>query len=159
MPADEPGRLTLTTTLHPRGPAAAVLLTDEQLEHLGQGAKTPAVRVTVNGAYSFEGRVGRMKGETMVGFNKAVRAAAGVEPGDEITVELVVDVGPREIDVPEDLAAALAAAQGATEKFGAYAYSHRKEFARNVADAKKVETREKRIADTVAKVLAGEKPR
>lgn len=159
MPADEPGRLTITTTLHPRGPAAAVILTDEQLEHLGQGAKTPPVRVTVNGGYTFEGRVGRMKGETLVGFNKAVRTAAGVEAGDEITIELVLDDGPREVEVPDDLAAALAAAAGAREKFDAYAPSHRKEFARAVAEAKKAETRERRIADTVAKVLAGEKPR
>jgi hypothetical protein len=156
MPADPPGRLTLRTTLEPRGPAAAVLLTDEQLAHLGQGAKTPAVRVTVNGSYTFDGRVGRMKGETLVGFNKAVRSAAGVEPGDEIEVELVVDATPRSVDVPEDLAAALGAAPGATEKFDALAYSHRKEFARWVADAKRAETRERRVTETVRQVLAGE---
>jgi hypothetical protein len=156
MPADQPGRLTLKTTLVPRGPAAAVMLTDEQLEHLGQGAKTPAVRVTVNGGYAFDGRVGRMKGETLVGFNKAVRTAAGVEAGDEIEVELVVDTAPREVEVPEDLAAALAAEPGATEKFDALAYSHRKEFARWVADAKRAETRERRVAEAVQKVLAGQ---
>lgn len=156
MPADAPGRLTLTTTLVPRGPAAAVVLTDEELAHLGRGAKTPAVRVTVNGAYSFDGRVGRMKGETLVGFNKAVRTAAGVEAGDEIEVELVLDAAPRVVEVPAELAAALAAQPGATEKFDALAPSHRKEFTRWVTDAKRAETRERRLAEAVRKVLAGE---
>lgn len=87
--------MILRAVLHPRGPAAAVVLTDEQLEGIGQGAKTPAVRVTVNGSYTFAGRIGRMGGETLLGFNKAVRTAAGVAPGDEVELLVELDTGER----------------------------------------------------------------
>lgn len=151
--------VTIRATLHPRGPAAAVLLTDEQLAAIGQGKKTPAVRVTVNGSYTFEGRIGRMGGETLLGFNKAVRTAAGVEAGDELELTIVLDEGPREVPLPDDLAAALASEPAILAKFEALAPSHRKEYARWVGEAKKPETREKRIAETLEKAAAGLPPR
>lgn len=46
-PPDKP--VHIRATLEPRGPAAAIVLTDEQVTRIGQGAKTPPVRVTVNG--------------------------------------------------------------------------------------------------------------
>lgn len=149
--------LRLRTTLHPRGPAAAILLTDEQVADLAGGPKTPAVTVTVNGTYTFAGRVGRMGGENLLGFTKAVRTAAGVEAGDTIDVVITVDRGPRDTEVPDDLAAALGAA-GATERFAALAPSHRKEYVRWITEAKKAETRAKRVADAVVMIAEG-KPR
>ena len=143
--------LRIRTVLEPRGPAAAVILTDEQLAEIGWGAKTPAVQVTVNGSYTFAGRIGRMGGETLLGFNRAVRTAAGVEPGEEIEVLIRLDTAERTVDVPADLAEALDAA-GARAAFDALAPSHRKEHVRSVEDAKKPETRTKRIAAVVTKV-------
>ena len=61
-----------------RGAAAALILDDAQLAAIGGGRKTPPVRVTVNG-HTFNGRIARMGGETLLGFNKAVRAACGVD--------------------------------------------------------------------------------
>lgn len=151
--------MKLRTVLEPRGPAAAVLLTDEQVAEIGQGAKTPTVTVTVNGGYSFGGRIGRMGGENMVGFNKATRAAAGVAAGDEIEVEIVLETVAREIEVPADLQAALAADAEATRGFEALAPSHRKEWARWVGEAKRPETREKRLAETLAGLREGKKRR
>lgn len=149
--------LRLTTVLQPRGPAAAVILTDAQVETLAGGPKTPAVTVTVNGTYTFAGRVGRMGGEVMVGFNKAVRTAAGVEAGDTIDVVIVADASPRDVDVPSDLAEGLAAA-GAADAFTSLAPSHRKEYVRWVTEAKKAETRAKRVAEAVVLIAQG-KPR
>jgi hypothetical protein len=146
-----PEALHLTATLEPRGPAAAVVLTDEQVQTLAGGPKTPAVRVTVNGTYTFEGRVGRMGGENLVGFNKATRTAAGVEAGDTIDVVIETDAAPRSVEAPEDLMAALTAA-GLDDRFEALAPSHRKEYVRWVTEAKKAETRAKRIAGTIEKL-------
>jgi uncharacterized protein YdeI (YjbR/CyaY-like superfamily) len=150
--------LHLRTTLQPRGPAAAVVLTDEQVALLAGGPKTPAVTVTVNGRHTFAGRVGRMAGENLVGLNKAVRTAAGVEAGDVVDVVLVAEAAPRAVDVPDDLAAALAEA-GAAEAFAALAPSHRKEWVRWVEEAKKAETRAKRVAETAARVAQGQTAR
>lgn len=143
------GELHLRTVLQPRGPAAAVVLTDEQLEVLGEGAKTPNVEVTVNGTYTFAGRVGRMGGENLLGFNKANRTAAGVAAGDEVDVVVRLDGVARTVDVPDDLAAALAGVPGAREAFDALAYSHRKEHVRSVVDAKRPETRAKRVGQVL----------
>lgn len=151
-----PEGLTMTVTLQPRGPAAAIVLTDEQVQLLGGGPKTPPVSVTVNG-YTFAGRVGRMNGENLVGLAKAVRQAAGVEAGDTVEVHLVLDDGDRRVAVPDDLAEALAEA-GATEAFEALAPSHRKEYVRWVTEAKKPETRARRVADAVPMIREG-KPR
>lgn len=146
-----PEPLRLTVTLEVRGPAAAIVLTDEQVAGLAGGAKTLPVKVTVHGERTFEGRVARMAGENLVGLNRAVRTAMGVEAGDTIDVEIVADVAERVIDVPEDLAAAMASA-GVATTFAALAPSHRKEYVRWVAEAKRAETRAKRVAETVQKL-------
>lgn len=146
--------LRLTTTLQPRGPAAAVVLSDEQIATLADGAKTPAVTVTVNGTYTFDGRVGRMGGENLVGFNKATRTAAGVEAGDTIEVEIAVSTTPPTIEVPDDLAAAMAST-GVADRFAALAPSHRKEYVRWITEAKKPETRARRVVEAVARISEG----
>ena len=155
-PADGPGALEseapvvlcLRTTLQRRGPAAAIVLSDEQVASIAGTAKTPPVRVTVDG-YAFPGRVGRMAGESLIGLNRAVREAAGVEAGDEVDVQIILDQDPRPIDVPPALAAALAADDGARSAFEALAPSRRKELARRVADAKRPETRDRRLAEAL----------
>jgi hypothetical protein len=148
------GVLQMRTVLVPRGPAAAVVLSDEQVQALGAGTKTPPVRVTVNG-HTFPGRVGRMKGENLVGFTKAVRTACGVQAGDEITVEVALDEEPRTVEVPPDLAAALDAEPGARAAFAALSYTDRKELARSVAEAKRPETRARRVEAALARVRPG----
>lgn len=149
--------LRLSATLQPRGPAAAIVLTDEQVAALAGGPKNPPVKVTVNGGYTFDGRVGRMGGENLVGFNKAVRAAAGVEAGQTIDVVIVADTGERTVEVPDDLAEAMATAD-VTDMFTELAPSHRKEYVRWITEAKRPETRAKRITEAVQKIGEG-KPR
>lgn len=71
--------------------------------------------------------------------------------GDEVEVTIDLDAEERTVAVPDDLAAALAAA-GARDAFEALPPSRRKELARAVAEAKRPETRERRIAAAVAAV-------
>ena len=70
------GGMRLTTTLQKRGPAAAVVLDDEQVEQIGEGAKRFPVVATVNG-YTWRTTVVRMGGEFLLGMSKEVRAGAG----------------------------------------------------------------------------------
>ncbi|GAA2970564.1 hypothetical protein JOD63_000851 [Microbacterium terrae] len=136
--------LRLRTVLQPFGPAAAIVLSDEQVASLG-GGKRAAVQVTIGGA-SAPLRLGVMDGANVIGLSKAARAGLGVGIGDEVDVEIALDTAERVVDVPDDLAAALDAAPGARAAFDALSYTRRKELARGVADAKRAETREKRIA-------------
>ncbi|MGY1778914.1 YdeI/OmpD-associated family protein [Geodermatophilus sp. SYSU D01036] len=142
--------LRLTTTLAPRGPAAAIVLTDEQAAGLGGGARAFPVRVTVGGV-TVEGRVARMGGENLIGLSRERRGVLGVSTGDTVDVVVALDRTERTVEVPPDLAEALAAA-GVREAFDRLSPTHRKEHARSVADAKRPETRARRVSAVVAAV-------
>ena len=148
------GSLRFEATLHERGPAAAVVLDDEQVETIGEGAKRFPVVATVNG-YTWRTSVARMGGEFLVGLNRQVREGAGVRAGDTVEVALELDTTPREVDVPEVLARALNSDPGAKSKFDALSFTHRKEFARWVAEAKREATRDRRVAETLRMLHEG----
>jgi Bacteriocin-protection, YdeI or OmpD-Associated/Domain of unknown function (DUF1905) len=147
------GTLRLHATLEPRGPAAAIVLTDEQVAALGAG-KVPAVRVTANGS-TVAARIGRMGGENLLGFSKKLRADLGVEIGDELDVVIALDTGPREVELPPALATALSGDPAAKTAFDALAPSHRKEFARWIDEAKRDETRTSRVEQTLRMLREG----
>jgi hypothetical protein len=147
--------LTLTLILQPRGPAAAFLLSDEQVAALGGGRKAFPVRVSVNGV-TLPLRLARMGGENLIGLARAAREQAGLSIGSTYRVEVVADVQARTVEVPEDLGAALAGDVAARAAFEALADSHRKEFARWVSDAKRDDTRAQRVAKTIEMLRAGQ---
>jgi hypothetical protein len=148
------GELRLTTTLLARGPAAAVVLDDDQVAAVGEGAKRFAVVATVNG-YTWRTSVARMGGEFLVGLNRQVREAAGVAAGDTVDVELALDTASREVEVPAALASALDADPEARAKFDALAFTHRKEYARWIEEAKREETRARRVEQALEMLRAG----
>jgi Bacteriocin-protection, YdeI or OmpD-Associated/Domain of unknown function (DUF1905) len=145
--------LRLTATLEPRGPAGAFILTEEQVAELGAGRKAFPVRVLVNGT-SLPLRLARMGGENMIGLARAARQQAGVEIGSSYDVEIAYDEAARTVEVPDDLAAALAADPTVDTAFAAMAVSHRKEFVRWVTEAKRETTRADRVTRTVEMVRA-----
>ena len=113
------------------------------------GRARPPVVVAIHG-YSYRSTVAIMAREVFVPFRRSHRAAAGVGPGERHTVTLTLDTAPRTVEVPGDLAAALDAA-GARAVWDALSFSHQREWAEAVDDAKKPETRARRIAACVAK--------
>jgi hypothetical protein len=122
----------------------------EVVEALG-GGKRPAVTVTVNG-HAYRSTVASMGGRFLVPLSAENRAAAGVSAGDAVTVELERDTAPREVAVPDDLAAALAADPRAKAAFDALSYSHQSRWVLSVEGAKTAETRARRVAKTVAEL-------
>jgi hypothetical protein len=148
------GSIRLTATLVPRGPAAAVVLDDDQVSAVGEGAKRFPVIATVNG-YSWRTTVTRMRGEFLVGLNRAVREKAHVEAGDTVDVELELDAAPREVEVPPALSDALAIDPTARAAFDALAFTHRNEFARWIEEAKRDDTRQRRVAQALQMLHEG----
>ena len=151
------GSVRFTASLVPRGPAAAVVLDDQQVAAVGEGAKRFPVVAVVNG-YSWRTTVTRMRGEFLLGLNRAVRQEAGVEAGDTVEVELELDTAPREVEVPEALANALAEDSRARAAFERLAYTHRKEYASWIEEAKRDETRQRRVAQTLGRLRQGKAP-
>jgi len=136
-------------------PAAAVVLDDDQVAEVGEGPKRFPVVATVNG-YTWRTSVARMKGEFLVGLSREVRQGAGVEAGDEVEVTVELDVAPREVDVPAALAEALEADPDAGASFERMAFTHRKEYARWVAEAKREETQQRRVQQALEMIRAGQ---
>ena len=113
--------------------------------------KRPPVRVTI-GTYTYRSTVAPFAdGVFMLPLSGEHREAAGVKAGDEVDITIELDTEPRTVDVPDDLAAALEAA-GVRAKFDVLSHSARKEYARQVVDAKAQETRDRRIAGIVTKL-------
>jgi len=135
--------LQIHTVLAPFGPATAIELTDAQVAELG-GGKRAAVVVGI-GERTARVRLAVMDGRNVIGLSKAARAGLGVDIGDEIDATVALDTAERDVEVPAELAAALDAG-GARSAFDALSFSRRKELARGVAEAKRPETRERRIA-------------
>jgi hypothetical protein len=148
------GAIQFKTRLQPRGNACAVVLDDEQVAAVGEGAKRFPVVATVNG-HTWRTSVARMGGEFLLGLNREVREGAGVQTDDEVDVSLELDTAPREVEVPEALATALAADPEAAAIYERLAFTHRKEYARWITEAKKDETRQRRVQQAVEMIRAG----
>jgi hypothetical protein len=148
------GEISVKGELMARGPAAAFILDDDQVATVGEGAKRFPVVAIVNG-YTWRTSVARMHGEFMVGLNREVREGAGVKAGDTVTLELKLDSEPRTVDVPPALAEALDADPEAKATFEGLAFTHRKEFARWIDEAKREETRARRVTQALDMIRTG----
>ncbi len=146
-------KTTYTTVIWGEGNNTGLVVPAEVIATLGH-SKRPAVVVSLAG-YSYRSTVAVMGGVFMIPLSKANREAAGVKGGDRVDVTLELDLAPRIVDVPDDLAAALDATPGARAAFDASAPSMRKEYVRQVESAKAAETRARRIASIVEKLKEG----
>jgi hypothetical protein len=135
--------------------ATGLQVPDDVVTALGSG-KRPAVTVTVGG-YSYRTTVAPMGGAFWIPLAAEHREAAGVAAGDEVDVVIELDSAPREVPLPDDLAAAFD--DDVRARFDALAFSHRKEWVRWVEEAKKPETRATRIERTVESLRQGKKTR
>jgi len=79
-----------------------------------------------------------------------------VQAGDTVTLALRLDTAPREVEIPEPLARALDADPEARAAFDRLAFTHRKEFARWVQEAKREETRDRRVTQALEMIRAGQ---
>ena len=140
---------SFATVLFRDGNNTGIEVPEAAVAALGRG-KRPAVLVEVNG-FRFRSTVAPMGGKFLIPFSAARREESGISGGDAVEVTLTVDVEPRTVEVPEDLRAALDAA-GATAAWDALSYSKRKEHARSVTEAKKPETRARRVETVLAKL-------
>ncbi|HYG20672.1 MAG TPA: YdeI/OmpD-associated family protein [Ohtaekwangia sp.] len=84
---------------------------------------------------------------------KDVRQAIGKKAGDSVNVEIRQDTDERVVDVPESFERILKKHPEAKRFFDTLSYTNRKEYAAWIRDAKKEETREKRLKAAVEKLM------
>ena|SRR5438874_1605589 len=120
------------------------------------GEARPAVKMTVLGR-DFRTRVMVYGGKSYLGLWKALREAEKLRGGERIEVTLQPDKTPRTVAAPKELAAALKKNAKARAGWAAMSFSHKREWAEAIRDAKKPDTRERRVAQAIA-ALTAKKP-
>ena len=120
---------------------------------LGKG-KRPPVRVVING-YTYRSTVAPLGGRYMIGVSAENRAAAGVAGGETHDIELELDDAPRAVELPPDLAAALAAEPAARATFDKLSPSNQGYHVSLVTGAKSDDTRRRRIEKSIAALREG----
>lgn len=143
-------KTTYETVVIGHGKHAAIEIPSENLAEIGGNKRAP-LKITINN-YTYQSTATGVDGKCMVVFPLRDREAAGAVAGDLITVTLQLDDGYRQVNVQSELSAALKA-NNLDGIFHDLTYSKRKEFARQVADAKTDETRERRIQKVIAALL------
>jgi hypothetical protein len=138
-----------TTLWSAGGNNVGIVVPDEILASFGAGKRVPLV-VTIDGSYSYRTTTAVMGGKNLISFNADTRSKTGRGAGDEVEVALERDTAPRTVEVPEALAVALAADPAAGAAWGKLAPSHRKAHVAAILEAKSDETRDRRIAKTLA---------
>jgi len=121
---------------------------DSVVDELG-GGRRPAVTASAMG-HTWRTSIARMGDSFWLGVSAANRAASGLAAGDEVDLDVELDTAPREVVVPDDLAAALAAEPAARTAFGALSYSNQRRIVESIEGAKTAPTRERRVAKAVA---------
>ena len=151
--AVEPTTVSFETTVATSGNNTGIVVPEEVIEQLAAG-KRPPVLVSVNG-YEYRNTVGVMGGKHMISISAAVRKATGLKGGDPIHVTLTIADTPRDVTIPADFAAALAADEQAGAFFGTLSVSMRRYHVDTITAAKSADTRQRRIDKAIALFRAG----
>jgi hypothetical protein len=142
-----------TTILQAGKTATGIEIPEEIVTALGAGRR-PAITVTING-FTYRSTIAVMGGAYMVGVNADNREGARVKGGDEVDVDIELDTAPREVAVPEELAAALDAEPAARRTFDGLSNSNKSWHTYQVENAKTEETRQRRIAKSIEALREG----
>jgi uncharacterized protein YdeI (YjbR/CyaY-like superfamily) len=94
----------------------------------------------------------------MLPFSAEHRAATGIVAGTSLEVDVELDEAPREVELDAEFAAALKRDALALKCFEALSYSKKRWFTLGIADAKKPETKTKRIEKFVTMLHDGKTP-
>src|SRR5512134_2796850 len=121
------------------------------------GAKRPKIKALIEGV-EYRGILTRMGTDChILGIRKEIREQAGKTFGDAVTITVEPDTEPRLIEVPADLLKELKKDREAKAFFDKLSYTHQKEYVTWITEAKKEETRQNRIAKTIAMLKKGKK--
>lgn len=131
----------------------AITIPFDVFEAFGKRGRVP-VRGTIDGV-PYRSSVFRMGDAPyfMVVNRKMREAAGGLEAGQTVSVVMERDDEPRTIEAPDDLDRALRAEPAALAAWETLSFTHRREHVEAVEEAKRPETRARRIAKTVEQLI------
>ncbi|MBO2010653.1 YdeI/OmpD-associated family protein [Hymenobacter negativus] len=147
--------------LEPGGPSfmptQTIVVPADVLEALG-GKAAKRVIVTIRGQALRLGLLPLEGGGRYLMLNKDVCRHVGISLGDELEIAIEPDPNPDHVDLPNELAEALAAWPEAETAFHNYSGAHRRAMARLVDEAKQPETRIRRAVKLTENLARGLHP-
>ncbi|MBH8559264.1 YdeI/OmpD-associated family protein [Hymenobacter negativus] len=153
--------ISFRAVLEPGGPSfmptQTIVVPAEVLEALG-GKAAKRVIVGIRGQALRLGLLPLEGGGRYLMLNKDVCKAVGIELGQELEISIGPDPNPDHVDLPDELAEALAAWPEAETAFNNYSGAHRRAMARVVAEAKQPATRARRAVTLVERLGRGLHP-
>ena len=132
--------------------ATGVEVPAKVVEGLGS-TKRPLVKVTING-YTYRSAIAPMGGTFMLGISDEVRKAAHVAAGDTVDVDVALDTEKRDVEVPPELAKALARDAKAKKYFESLSYSGKIRLTAPIANGKTAETRARNLDKAMRELKA-----
>lgn len=135
--------VTFNTQIILQGNNTGIAVPESVMSELGPAKRYPVV-VTV-GNTTYRSSVSWYRGQFMISLSAANRAAAGVAGGDDVSVTIERDDAPREVEIPDDLLAALKAEPGLVEAFSALSFTNQNRHVTQVTGAKAADTRLRRV--------------
>jgi hypothetical protein len=135
--------------------ATGIRVPAQVVESLGAGKKPP-VRVTINGK-TYRSTIASRSGQYLVGVSAENRELTGVAAGDEVDVDIELDTEPREVAVPPDLGKALDTDPQVRQFFESLSFSQKQWYVLPIDQAKKPETRERRVEKAIEMLRQGRK--
>jgi len=116
------------------------------------------IRAVFDGHTEYRGSLSKMKSDHhLLGLTQEIRKQLGKTFGDEVSVSITEDTEERTVSISEDIAAVLNENLKVKALFEAMSYTHRKEYIRWIGEAKKTETRERRMLKMIEMILEGKK--
>lgn len=112
------------------------------------------VKVTYDGV-PYRGSMVKMGGDChWLLVRKDIRKLIGKNPGDTVHVTVQRDTEERIVEVPDDLQALFEQRPEAKSYYDTLSYTHRKEYAQWINEAKRPETRQNRLQKTIEMLMA-----
>lgn len=139
-------KTSFKTIIKAFGNNTGIVVPEENLLELNAGKKPP-VKVNVNG-YEYQSTIASMSGYYLIPLSKEHRLNSGLKGNDEVDVMLTLESKDRNLEVPLELIQILKD-NNLLELFDKQSYSNRKEMVRLVVDAKKEDTKMKRLSQIV----------
>lgn len=137
------------------GVVAAITPPVDVIEWFGTRGRVP-IRGTING-FPFRSSLMPMGGCHMMPVNKTLCQGAGVKPGDLVDVVMERDEDERTVDAPPELKKELMKNKKALERWETLSFTHKKEMAASISDAKQDETKKRRLAKVMQVLKTGAK--
>ena len=136
-----------------RGGGAYVVFPYDTEKEFGRKGRVP-VSATIDGVSDRGGLFTMGTPYHVLGVPKAIRQQIGKGPGEVVTIVVWKDEAPREVDVPPAFKALMKKA-GVLPFFEGLSFTHRKEYCRWITEAKKEETRTRRLEKALEMLKKG----